>query len=68
MCYGEKRSGAYNKELKEKIQDLPDDMEVYIDERLTEYHYSLVNSGKVREISILERREEIEQVFILIES
>lgn len=39
------------KQLKEKIQNLPDTMEVFMDERLTgEFRYGLVNSAKVRNI------------------
>jgi len=38
------------KELKQAIADLPDDMDVYIGERLTMYEYVLVNSLRVGEI------------------
>lgn len=39
------------KQLKEKIQDLPDTMEVFMDERLTdEFKYGLVNSAEVQNI------------------
>ena len=39
------------KQLKEKIQNLPDTMEVFMDERLTdEFKYGLVNSAKVLKI------------------
>jgi len=42
------------KELKEKIKDLPDHMDVFVDERLTEFRYGLVNSAKVKEINFME--------------
>lgn len=39
------------KQLKEKIQNLPDTMEVFMDERLTdEFKYGLVNSAKALKI------------------
>lgn len=42
------------KKLKEIIKDLPDNMEVFIDERLTEFKYGLVNSAIVKEIGFQE--------------
>jgi hypothetical protein len=42
------------KELREKIKDLPDTMDVFMDERLTEFRYGLVNSANVREIDFME--------------
>lgn len=42
------------KELKEKIKDLPDNMEVFIDERLTEFRYGLVNTVEVKGIDFME--------------
>ena len=41
-------------ELKAKIEHLPDYMEVFMDERSTEFRYGLVNSCAVREISFKE--------------
>lgn len=38
------------KELKAIIQDLPDTMDVFMDERLTEERYGLVNGATTREI------------------
>ena len=38
------------KQLKDKIENLPDNMEVFIGERVTEYSYGLVNSAEVRNI------------------
>ncbi|MDV3661638.1 hypothetical protein CMU70_14380 [Elizabethkingia anophelis] len=38
------------KQLKEKIANLPDNMEVFIGERVTEYSYGLVNSAEVKMI------------------
>lgn len=45
------------KELKEIIKDLPDTMDVFLDERLTEFKYGLVNSAKVREINFMEEAD-----------
>ena len=42
------------KELKEIIKDLPDTMDVFMDERLTDFTYGLVNSATVREINFME--------------
>lgn len=41
------------KELKELIKDLPDTMDIFIDERFTEFKYGLVNSATVREINFM---------------
>lgn len=38
------------KELKEKIENLPDNMDVFIGERVTEFAFGLANSGRVRTI------------------
>ena len=38
------------KELKEIIKDLPDNMDVFIAERITEFSYGLVNSAYTKEI------------------
>ncbi len=42
------------KELKQKIADLPDNMEVFVAERKTEFSYGLVNSAYVKEIFFTE--------------
>lgn len=42
------------KELKQKIADLPDSMEVFVAERKTEFRYGLVNSAFVKEIFFTE--------------
>ena len=42
------------KELKELIKDLPDNMEIFMDERLTDFTYGLVNSATVRKINFME--------------
>ena len=42
------------KELKRKIADLPDSMEVFVAERKTEFTYGLVNSAYVKEIFFTE--------------
>lgn len=42
------------KELKQKIADLPDNMEVFVAERKTEFIYGLVNSAYVKEIFFTE--------------
>ncbi|CRH24880.1 Uncharacterised protein [Chlamydia trachomatis] len=62
------------KELKEKIANLPDNMDVFIGERVTEYSYGLVNSAEVRNILFYDMddpdNEEIqakENVFVLTE-
>jgi hypothetical protein len=38
------------KELKKQIENLPDNMDVFIGERVTEFKYGLANSGSVKEI------------------
>lgn len=42
------------KQLKELIKDLPDTMDVFMAERVSEFRCGLVNSGQVREISFYE--------------
>lgn len=42
------------KELKQKIENLPDLMEVFVDERVTDYTYGLVNTAMVKEIDFSE--------------
>lgn len=42
------------KELKEKIKDLPDLMDVFVCERKTEFTYGLVNSAFVKKINFME--------------
>jgi hypothetical protein len=42
------------KELKQKIENLPDTMEVFVDERYTDFKYGLVNSANVTEIDFME--------------
>lgn len=44
------------KELKRKIENLPDHMNVFMDERLTqeEFTYGLVNSCEVKKIPFME--------------
>lgn len=42
------------KELKEKIANLPDNMDVFIAERKTEFSYGLVNSAFVKKINFTE--------------
>lgn len=46
------------KELKAIIQDLPDTMDVFMDERLTEERYGLVNGATTREIPFFTGDEE----------
>lgn len=52
-------------ELKEIIKNLPDEMDVFISERVTEFGFGLVNSTYVKEIFFTEdevaTEEEIEQ-------
>ncbi len=38
------------KELKQVINDLPDNMDVFLGERLTEFTYGLLNSAEVKVI------------------
>lgn len=42
------------KELKEILASLPDNMQVFMDERKTEFRYGLVNSAEVKEIDFTE--------------
>ena len=42
------------KELKEKIANLPDNMDVFVAERKTVFAYGLVNSAYVKEINFIE--------------
>lgn len=62
------------KELKEKIKELPDNMDVYIGERVTEFAFGLVNTAGVKNILFYDDgdpdNEDIqanEDVFILTE-
>jgi hypothetical protein len=58
------------KELKQAIADLPDDMDVYIGERLTMYEYGLLNSLRVGEIDFYNEDVELlrtEKALILTE-
>ncbi len=45
------------KELKEKIKDLPDTMDVFLDQRLTDFTYGLANSAEVKKIDFTEEPE-----------
>lgn len=38
------------RELKKKIEDLPDSMEVFLGERTTEFAIGLANSGEVKNV------------------
>ncbi len=42
------------KELKEKIANLPDNMDVFVAERKTEFTYGLVNSASIKKINFME--------------
>lgn len=42
------------KELKQKLENLPDNMDVFVDERATDFQYGLVNSALVRRIELKE--------------
>ena len=42
------------KELKEKIANLPDSMNVFVAKRKTEFTYGLVNSAFVKKINFVE--------------
>ncbi len=42
------------KELKAKLEDMPDNMDVFMSERKTEYAYGLVNSAFVKEINFVD--------------
>lgn len=45
------------KQLKEKIKDLPDNMDVFLDERQTDFTYGLANTGEVRNVDFMEEPE-----------
>lgn len=42
------------KELKEKLATMPDDMDVFVAERKTEFAYGLVNSAYFTQINFVE--------------
>ena len=42
------------KELKQKLNGFPENMDVFIDERLTEFTYGLANSVRIKEINFSE--------------
>lgn len=42
------------KQLKKVIENLPDHMDIFVGERLTEFKYGLVNSAKVKSINFME--------------
>lgn len=42
------------KELKLKLNEFPEDMDVFIDERVTEFTYGLANSARIKEINFAE--------------
>jgi len=42
------------KQLKEKIATLPDNMDVFVAERKTEFSYGFVNSAFVKKINFME--------------
>jgi len=42
------------KQLKIAIKDLPDNMDVFVAERKTEFAYGLVNSARVKKINFVE--------------
>ena len=45
-------------QLKQKIADLPDNMDVFIEEMETGFQYGLVNSAQVKEINFYEQPED----------
>lgn len=45
------------KQLKEKIENLPDTMEVFVAERKSEFSYGLVNSACVKKLNFSEDPE-----------
>lgn len=45
------------KQLKEKIKDLPDNMDVFLDQRLTDFTFGMANSGEVKKIDFMEDPE-----------
>ena len=42
------------KDLKRLLKNVPDEMDIFISERLTEFEYGLANSGYIREISFMQ--------------
>ena len=42
------------KELKEMIKDIPDNTEIFVGKRMTEFDYGLINSAKIKEINFME--------------
>jgi len=42
------------KQLKEELSKYPDTMDVFVDVRLTEFRYGLLNSAKVKLIDFME--------------
>lgn len=42
------------KELKEKLEHCPDNMDVFIDERVTDFTYGLLNTVTVKGINFVE--------------
>jgi hypothetical protein len=50
------------KQLKEIIKDLPDNMQVFVSERLTEFRYGLVNSAYTKEINFMEDADDDESL------
>ena len=42
------------KQLKEKLNELPEDAQVFVGQRVTEFGYGLVNSIYTKEIPLLE--------------
>lgn len=42
------------KELKQKLEGLPGTMDVFMDERMTEFRYGMVNTCQVKEINFME--------------
>lgn len=42
------------KELKEKLAEYPDNMDVFVAERKTEFAYGLINSVRIEEITFAE--------------
>ena len=45
------------KELKEKLSEFPDDMDVFVSERVTDFTYGLVNNVYIKEINFMEEPE-----------
>jgi len=41
-------------EFRKQTKDLPDNLEMFMDERLTEFKYGLVNTVQVKEINFME--------------